>query len=212
MAPRKIPDQIWKSMCEDARHPMVIIDASSNKFLWVNSAYEHLTGYGEAELLAKTWIDITDQGSVGGDLACVKSIIDNKSNQYEMDKEYVHKKGHTIPVTIVVRKYPENDDVLLFRVEAIVSTATQLELNTTKIDLLGRIDNLSQKLQELSNNNSGKFFPQNTDHAKFKYMFFGFTVFASLMMYVFYCLVMFGLHKEPVSPPNTPSVKYEVQK
>jgi len=67
--PMTVPDEWWREACEVVSHPMAAVQPADNTFIWVNQAFERLVGYSRAELREKTWMSITVQEDVGGDLA-----------------------------------------------------------------------------------------------------------------------------------------------
>lgn len=149
--PEDIPDTYWKEFCVDADHPMACV-STENEFVWVNSAFERMIGYSIAELLGRTWMEITYQPDVGGDLASVQSVIEGKIEHYRMVKEYVHKRGHKVQVELIVRRFPKNvlEDLIYFRVEAPPVRATPQELHSLKRDLLETIDLLRTEIKSSS--------------------------------------------------------------
>lgn len=145
--PNEIPDAFWKQFCIDADHPMACVDLD-NTFVWVNGAFERLVGYSIAELIGKTWMEITSQPDVGGDLASVRSVLERKIDHYRMVKEYIHKRGHLVQIELIVRRFPANvlEDLAYFRVEAPPVRATPQELHTLRRDLVATIDQLRSQL------------------------------------------------------------------
>lgn len=142
-----IPQGFWKSLCEDADHPMACIGLQ-NEFVWVNSAFEKLTGYSITELRPKTWIDITVQGDVGGDLASVAEVVSGITDQYSMSKRYRHKRGHIVPVELTVRRFPESslEDLVCFRVETPATKATLPELQRVERELRDGYTGLQERI------------------------------------------------------------------
>lgn len=143
----EIPGDIWRVICQDADDPLAIVQIS-NYFVWVNPAFERLVGYSVVELIGKTWMEITEQKDVGGDLASVRAVIEGKYSHYRMEKNYIHKRGGKIPVEIIVRRWPESsaEEVLCFRVEASPSKATRPELD----EVLRMVEELKFQIAEKS--------------------------------------------------------------
>lgn len=200
MSTKKIPVDIWKAACENIKEPLALI-SPDNKFVWVNRSFEQFTGYPLAELLSMTWIDITVTDDVGGDLASVKNIINGQSNSYIMDKRYMHRRGHEIDVTIIVRRWPDEPEAIaMFYVESIPPTISKCELDSTIQELRSRIlkiesDNVF-KLPDTSNSNSDS----SNEALKIRYFAIGFLALLGMMMYLFYCLVMLQLKQTPDAP------------
>lgn len=72
------------------------------KWLQVNPALCIISGYTEAELLTKTFQDITHPDDLDADLSYVRQLIAGKIQTYQMEKRYFHKLGHEICVLLNV--------------------------------------------------------------------------------------------------------------
>lgn len=195
MSSKKIPSDIWRSACENIKEPLAIVDID-NKFIWVNKSFEIFTGYELVELLSMTWVDITAKDDVGNDMASVKSILNGQSNSYIMDKRYIHRKGHEIDVTIIVRRWPrEPEAITMFYVEAIPPAVSKHDLENIVQELtcrMTRIESETPKILSSSNNPN--------EALKIRYFAIGFLAIIGMMMYLFYCLVMLQLKHEPEAP------------
>lgn len=131
-------------------HPLACVD-TSNKFIWVNSAYERLVGYSRQELRSMTWMSITSQSDVGGDLASASAITAGEDNRYSLNKHYIHKFGKTIPVSVTVWRFPREVGGVMqcFIVEAVPEKASMAELREVREQLLDEIKALNLKWQLL---------------------------------------------------------------
>lgn len=203
---KKIPLDLWKSACENIREPLAVVGVD-NKFLWVNQSFEKLTGYPEAELLSMTWIDITAIDDVGSDLASVTNILNGKSDSYTMDKRYMHRRGHEIDVTIIVRRWPsEPEQITMFYVEAIPPIVTKSELENIIHELKSRIvkiETYSEKEEPVKDNHL------SNEALRIRYFAVGFLALIGMMMYLFYCLVKLQLGESPEAPPSVPTVYFD---
>lgn len=117
-----------------------------NRFVLVNTAFERLLGYSSAELAGRHWMEITSQRDVGGDLASYEAVIDGRIDTYTLEKDYVHKRGRSIPVVLTVRRFPRASHLplLYFSVEAPLSTITRPEMVSLEQDLRAEIAKLSK--------------------------------------------------------------------
>lgn len=66
------------------------------RFLQVNEAVCHLTGYARDELLALTFQDLTHPDDLGADLAQVEQLLAGEIDSYHMEKRYIRKDGQQI--------------------------------------------------------------------------------------------------------------------
>jgi PAS domain S-box-containing protein len=80
----------------------VALVAPDGKWLKVNRAICDITGYAEAELLARTFQDITHPEDLGRDLESLRETLAGKIRSYQMEKRYVHAHGHIITVLLNV--------------------------------------------------------------------------------------------------------------
>lgn len=121
-----------------------------NCFVLVNTAFERLLGYSSAELAGKTWMEVTVQKDVGGDLASVEAVIDGKIDTYTLEKDYLHKRGLAIPVVLTVRRFPRASHIplLYFSIEAPVSTITRPEVLSLERDLRVELNKLAKQIQQ----------------------------------------------------------------
>lgn len=76
---------------------LVALDGS---FLRVNSAFCHMLGWSEDELLEKDFQGITDAKDVLEDSRHVQDLVDGKYQTYELEKSFIHKDGHLILVQL----------------------------------------------------------------------------------------------------------------
>lgn len=128
---------------------MACID-SNNCFVLINTAFERLLGYSSAELCGKTWMEFTAQPDVGGDLASVEALTDGRIDTYTLEKDYIHKRGRSIPVVLTVRRFPRESHLpfLYLSKEAPVSTITRPEILSLERELRADIARLTKQIQK----------------------------------------------------------------
>ena len=68
----------------------------------VNRAICELVGYTEDELLTKTFQDITHPEDLNTDLENVRQMLAGEIRTYQMEKRYIHARGHFVPVLLFV--------------------------------------------------------------------------------------------------------------
>ena len=148
MLASNVPGGWWQEACERVRHPLACV-GTDHTFVWVNTAFERLVGYSVAELADMTWMDITDQADVGGDLASVKSVIDGRIPQYTITKRYRHKHGRLIPIELSVWRFPSNtvENLVCFIVEAAPETASTQQLVDLRRELTETINSLRAQIE-----------------------------------------------------------------
>ena len=80
----------------------VALVSPDGRWLKVNRALCDLVGYSEAELLARTFQDITHPEDLEVDLENVRRMIAGDIRSYQMEKRYVHARGHLVTVLLNV--------------------------------------------------------------------------------------------------------------
>ena len=75
---------------------------TDGKWLVVNPALCDIVGYTANELLARDFQSITHPDDLNLDLNYVKKILGGEVDTYQMDKRYIHKKGHVVWIQLNV--------------------------------------------------------------------------------------------------------------
>jgi PAS domain S-box-containing protein len=65
-------------------------------WLRVNKSLCEVVGYSEAELLQRSFQDITHPADLESDLALVRELIAGQRRFYQLEKRYVHRRGHHV--------------------------------------------------------------------------------------------------------------------
>jgi len=58
-------------------------------------------GYPRDELASRTWTELTRPGDLAGDTAMFKRVVSGEVNEYEIEKELVHKDGRVVHARII---------------------------------------------------------------------------------------------------------------
>jgi PAS domain S-box-containing protein len=74
----------------------------AGRWLQVNRALCNLLGYSEAELLARTFQDITQADDLEGSLENVRKLLAGEISSYHMEKHYLHASGSPLTVFLNV--------------------------------------------------------------------------------------------------------------
>jgi PAS domain S-box-containing protein len=80
----------------------VALVSPDGRWLKVNRALCDLVGYSEAELLSRTFQDITYPEDIATDLEYVRQMVAGEIRSYQMEKRYVHGRGHLVTVLLNV--------------------------------------------------------------------------------------------------------------
>ena len=84
--------------------------APDGRWLKVNQSLCAIVGYAEAELLTKTFQDITHPEDLDTDLTYVHQLLTGEITTYQMEKRYVHKMGHVVWVLLSVSLVKDSQD------------------------------------------------------------------------------------------------------
>jgi PAS domain S-box-containing protein len=100
-ADRLDPDSLFQSAFEFAAIGMALV-SPEGKWLQVNRAICEITGYSEAELLERTFQDITHPDDLEADLENVRKMLAGEIKTYQMEKRYLHKNGSVVWILLSV--------------------------------------------------------------------------------------------------------------
>ncbi|MEO5958109.1 MAG: PAS domain S-box protein, partial [Opitutaceae bacterium] len=76
--------------------------APDGRWLKVNRGLCDLVGFSEAELLVRTFQSITHPDDLPVDLECVRRLVAGEIGHYQIEKRYVHARGHFVAVSLSV--------------------------------------------------------------------------------------------------------------
>ena len=86
---------LFQSAFEFAAIGMALV-SPEGKWLRVNRSVCKITGYSEAELLERTFQDITHPDDLELDLENARKMLAGEINTYQMEKRYYHKDGSIV--------------------------------------------------------------------------------------------------------------------
>ena len=92
---------LFQNAFEFAAIGMALV-SPEGKWLRVNRAICEITGYSEAELLERTFQDITHPDDLDLDLANMRKMLGGEIKTYQMEKRYFHKNGSIVWVLLSV--------------------------------------------------------------------------------------------------------------
>ena len=102
----------------------VALVSPDGRWLKVNRALCDLVGYSEAELLTHTFQDITHPEDLADDLEYVRRTIAGEIRSYQIEKRYVHARGHPVTVLLdvsLVRDGPGQPRYFIVQIQDITS-------------------------------------------------------------------------------------------
>ena len=95
------PDALFQSAFEFAAIGMALV-SPEGKWLRVNRSICKITGYREAELLERTFQDITHPDDLEQDLEYVRKMLAGEIDTYQMEKRYYRKDGTIVWILLSV--------------------------------------------------------------------------------------------------------------
>ncbi len=98
------------------------------RFLRVNRALCDLVGYGEDDLLARSFQDITHAEDLDADLALIEEVLRGARADYTMEKRYLRADGRVIWALLAVSLVTDADGVPLHFISQIQDISEQREL------------------------------------------------------------------------------------
>jgi PAS domain S-box-containing protein len=92
-------EERFRSAYENAPIGMALVGLDGH-FLNVNRSLCGIVGYPEKELLTKTFQDITYPEDLEEDLANARRLLQGEIHSYQLEKRYIHQKGHLVSVLL----------------------------------------------------------------------------------------------------------------
>ncbi len=109
--------------------------APDGTLLRINQRFADIVGYTKAELIEKTFQDITHPDDLAGDLDNVRRTLAGEISGYEMNKRYFHKDGSIVWVKLTVGLVRDDSDEPRYFVAVIqdITQQAQLEIENQRI-------------------------------------------------------------------------------
>ncbi|MCY1045096.1 PAS domain-containing sensor histidine kinase [Corallococcus sp. bb12-1] len=88
-------EERFRTSFEDAPIGLALVGLDG-RFLHVNASLRHIVGYSQAELLARTFQDITVPEDLELDLLNVRRLLQGDIDSYQIEKRYFHRDGRIV--------------------------------------------------------------------------------------------------------------------
>jgi PAS domain S-box-containing protein len=142
------PDSLFQSAFEFAAIGMALV-SPEGKWLQVNRSVCKITGYSEAELLERTFQDITHPDDLELDLENVGKMLAGEINTYQMEKRYYHKDGTIVWVLLSVSLVRTKSGEPLFFISQIQDITRQKTGEQKLAKATAEIKRLQQRLLKI---------------------------------------------------------------
>lgn len=116
-------EERFRRAFEDAGIGMALVSLEG-RFLAVNYSVCEITGYGEAELLARDFQEITHPDDLAADLELAGQLLRGERRSYQMEKRYIRKDGGVVWVLLtgsIVREVDGRPKYFIAQVEDITA-------------------------------------------------------------------------------------------
>jgi PAS domain S-box-containing protein len=142
------PDALFQSAFEFAAIGMALV-SPEGKWLRVNRSVCHITGYSEAELLQRTFQDITYPEDLESDLENVRKMLAKEIDTYQMEKRYFHKNGSIVWVLLSVSLVRTKSGEPLFFISQIQDITRQKTSEEQLANAAAEIKRLQKRLVKI---------------------------------------------------------------
>lgn len=141
----------------------VALVAPDGRWLKVNRAVCALLGYSETELLARTFQDLTHPADLTADLEYVRRMLAGEIRHYEMEKRYVHARGHLVTVLLTVSLVRDAKQQPLYFI-------SQIQDITARRRAEDALRESNEKFQQLAGNITDTFWIRSPDGRTVEYV------------------------------------------
>lgn len=108
---RKASERWFRSIFEQAGVAVGVVESNSGKIVRVNSKYAKLIGYSSAELIGKTWMELTHPEDLSTDQRMMCELIDSQIRDFSIEKRLIHKSGSVIWINLTVSPMWQPDEL-----------------------------------------------------------------------------------------------------
>jgi diguanylate cyclase (GGDEF)-like protein/PAS domain S-box-containing protein len=122
-------EKSFREIIEFAPIGMAIVSLEGH-FAKVNQALCNIVGYSNAELISRTFQEITHADDLVADLEFVQQLIDGKINSYQMEKRYIRKDKSMVWVQLSVSIFRDDEQApqyFIAQIEDITARKNQYE-------------------------------------------------------------------------------------
>ncbi|MET3125352.1 PAS domain S-box-containing protein [Arcicella rosea] len=120
----QISEEAFRGNFENAAIGMALLDIDG-KWLKINQTLCQIIGYSEEELYQLTFQEITHPDDLKADLDLVQELIDGKRSHYQMEKRYIHKKGHIVQIILAASLVRNQSNQPLYFISQIIDITQQ---------------------------------------------------------------------------------------
>lgn len=137
--------QVEESLCESEERFRLAFEnaaigialvAPSGDFLRVNQALCEMLGYSEAELLARSFQDVSEPTDLERDLELLQQVLTGERRTYQLEKRYIHQRGTVIWTLLSVSLVRDGAGQPLYFVSQIQDISDRQEISRMKDEFI----------------------------------------------------------------------------
>ena len=124
--------------------------SADGAFIRVNRSLCEMIGYQEAELVGKTFQEITHPEDLDLDLDYLHQMLAGKIRTYQMEKRYFHKQGHLVWALLSVSMVRDLDEQPLYFISQIQDISQRKSAEHKLNSLITELERSNQELDEFA--------------------------------------------------------------
>ncbi len=148
----------------------VALVSPEGRWLRVNKALCDLVGYSEAELLTRTFQDITHPADLEVDLENVRRAISGEILSYQVEKRYVHARGHLVAVVLNVSLVRDSQNQPRYFIAQIHDITSQKQADVERKQAEDALRESNEKFHLLADNITDAFWIRSQDMRELHYI------------------------------------------
>jgi diguanylate cyclase (GGDEF)-like protein/PAS domain S-box-containing protein len=120
--------EAFRSAFEDAPIGMSLVDVAPGRmgqFVRVNAALAELTGYSREALIGMDYAGVTVPEDIDEDHECMRELIDGAVERYQIEKRYVHARGHVVWVIVTVTLVRSRAGAALYAIRQVMDISAR---------------------------------------------------------------------------------------
>lgn len=145
----RVSEETFRGSFEHAANGMALV-STKGEWIKVNQQICSIFGYTEYELSQLTFQDITLEEDLNKDLEYFNKLLNNETDNYRIEKRYVHKNGNIINAILSVSIVRDSFQKPLFFVSQILDVTDFVNSKTALEEVLNITKNQNERLKNFA--------------------------------------------------------------